>query len=134
MKVFVLEDDPSRIEIIKRNFGKFGEFIFAINIWEAKEKFNFNENYNLILLDHDLGGQIYVDSLEENTGAEFCRWIIQNKPKLPQIIVHSHNSVGSEIMAEYLEDYEVLRIPFGNLMKMWDKGILNFLGHYKYDS
>ena len=136
MKVFVLEDDPNRIETIKNRFGKKANFIFTVNIQEAKEKFNpVNENYDLIMLDHDLGGQVYVDSKENNTGAEFCRWILKNKFNLPQVIIHSHNIVGAEIMEEYLikGGHNVLKIPFGNLINLWDKGLLNFLGTYKYD-
>jgi CheY-like chemotaxis protein len=133
MKVFVLEDDFERIEIIKNNFSKFADFTFAIDIWEAKEKFDFNIKYDLIMLDHDLGNRVYVDPEEENTGSEFCRWIITKKPELPQIIIHSHNHGASEIMSGYLtkNGYKAIRIPFGNLVAMRDRGILEFLGYAK---
>jgi hypothetical protein len=44
------------------------------------------------MLDHDLGGEIYVDTNYSNTGSEVVRWIEKNKPDIKEIVVHSYNS------------------------------------------
>jgi hypothetical protein len=135
IRVFVLEDDPIRIKVFKENFEKFAKFTFSTNIYDAMKDFDLNNKYDLILLDHDLGGETFVDSEFYNTGAQFCRYLIKKKIELPQIIIHSHNPVGAEIMEEYLieKGYNASRVPFGELIKRWDQGTLSFFGHHKYD-
>jgi CheY-like chemotaxis protein len=131
-RVFVLEDNPVRIEIIKENWFQFAEFDIATSFKEAVELFS--DNYDLLMLDHDLGGKIFVSSKDEDTGANFLRWFVANKFKDCDIIIHSHNPVGSKNMEEILTRngyYKAIRIPFGNLIDGWDKGILGFFNHYK---
>jgi CheY-like chemotaxis protein len=134
-RVFVLEDDPSRIETIQFFWGNFADFDITSSYGEAIEKFN--GEYNLIMLDHDLGGQIYVDIKESNTGTNFAKWLAKNcLSKTAPVIIHSHNPVGSMSMEEILikgKFTQVASIPFGHLVKHWNDGTLNFLGNFKYD-
>jgi CheY-like chemotaxis protein len=134
-KVFILEDDNKRIEIFLQEFGEFAEFIIAKDYYEAIKLFDVNEDYALIMLDHDLGGKIYVEISEENTGSGFCRWLKKNRNKISPVILHSHNPVGVEIMQELLIDsgFDPTVCCFDSLMSLWEKGRLSFLGHYKFD-
>lgn len=131
-KVFVLEDNPVRVEIIKENWSQFAEFDIATSFKEAIKIFS--DDYDLLMLDHDLGGKIFISSKVENSGANFLRWFVNKKCKDCDIIIHSHNPEGSKNMEEILvrNGYkQVIRIPFGNLIDGWDKGILGFFNHYK---
>jgi hypothetical protein len=134
-RVFVLEDDPNRIETIQFFWGKFADFDITSSYREAIEKFD--GKYDLIMLDHDLGGKIYVDIRESNTGTNFAKWLAENYEfRDTPIIIHSHNPVGSSNMNDILlnaEFKQVAGIPFGSLIKHWNNGTLNFLGNFKYD-
>lgn len=68
-----------------------------------------------VCLDHDLNGTAYEDSAREDCGAEVARWICKNSPAISEIILHSHNPHGTEVMFRMLSDfgYTVYRYPFG---------------------
>jgi hypothetical protein len=67
-----------------------------------------------VFLDHDLGGTIYQPWYEENSGSAVVRWILDNKPILGKIIVHSLNEPARKAMCQDLSnaDYVVKSIPF----------------------
>ena len=64
-----------------------------------------------VWLDHDLGGQVYVSTAEENTGSGVVRWIIKNQPAVGNFIVHSLNYAAAQRMIDDLYDagYKVTR-------------------------
>jgi hypothetical protein len=68
----------------------------------------------LVMLDHDLDGQTFVDSNEENTGMGVVRWIVSNRPNIRAIIVHSLNRSAAHNMAIKLSEagYNVSVRPF----------------------
>ncbi len=70
--------------------------------------------WDLVLLDHDLGGEVYVDSGREDCGMEVVRWVAQNQPKVDQFIVHTHNPSAAAYMNDDLEKagYSVIASPF----------------------
>lgn len=74
-----------------------------------------------LLLDHDLGGEVYVDSDREDCGMEVVRWLVahsdENVAKIETIIVHSMNPPARESMVYALKEagYNVLEIPFSCL-------------------
>ena len=72
------------------------------------------KDVGLLMLDHDLGGEIYVDTNYSNTGSEVVRWIEINKPRIKEIIVHSYNHSAGTMMTETLVScgYDAKRIPF----------------------
>ena len=74
---------------------------------------------DIMLLDHDLGGEVYVSSSNENTGYQFALFLEQNKLHCSQIIIHSQNDVGAKNMYVALQNCadEVLQIQFPNLIK-----------------
>jgi hypothetical protein len=50
--------------------------------------------WDLICLDHDLGGEVYVDSNELNTGYQVAKFLATKNPKC-LIIIHSSNFWGA---------------------------------------
>jgi CheY-like chemotaxis protein len=137
MRVFVLEDSKVRFGVILNFWKKFASFEGGASYTEAIKSFDLNYKYDLIMLDHDLGGEEGIDIKESNTGTNFVKWIGKNyQHRDVPIIIHSHNPIGSEHMHCLLTEFgffNVDEIPFGTLVNLWNQGVLNFLGHYKYD-
>jgi len=76
---------------------------------------------NWLFLDHDLGGEAYVDSSREDCGMEVVRFLCQDDltKVISNIVVHSHNTVAAKEMFNKLKDagYTVNLIPFYNLIE-----------------
>jgi hypothetical protein len=73
-----------------------------------------SDKVDALFLDHDLGGEVYVDSSRKDCGMEVVRFIVENKPKVSQIIVHTLNQNAGINMTNQLRNagYEVKYIPF----------------------
>ena len=114
MKVLFLDDDRTRLDKARRSFIGC-VFHEAETAEEAIRLLKENSPYDLVSLDHDLGGQIYVQS-DEVSGYEVAIFIpTMDEDKLPKrIIIHSFNPVGAVNMQRVLEDGGIrsLRIPF----------------------
>ena len=83
-----------------------------------------NEDWDWIFLDHDLGGEVFVDSDRKDTGMEVVRHLVKNKPaKMPQIVVHSLNAEARQKMALDLivAGYEVTPLPFPLVSRIIDE-------------
>jgi len=78
-----------------------------------------NQKWTEVYLDHDLGGEAWVDSNRADTGFEVVRWIVKNKPEVKRFTVHSHNHLAAPLMARALMNagYQVRYVPFNKLMK-----------------
>lgn len=114
MKVFVLEDDPQRRRLFQDAcIGH--DLTLAVDVAEAIKKWN--PPYDFVCLDHDLGGEVYVPSEQENTGAGFCRWLVQqeNRSMIPGVFVHSYNLPGAKVMQAILHaaGIDSIYTPFG---------------------
>jgi hypothetical protein len=97
MKVFILEDSDSRIEWFKQHFPN------ADIAKTAKEAYIYLENeYDLIFLDHDLGGEILVDSNKDNTGYQVAKFISSSINKNTETIIHTLNPCGAQNMKNAL--------------------------------
>ena len=82
----------------------------ADNVVDAKAQFA--PPYDLVCLDHDLGGETYVPSEHENTGYQFARYLATFQPM--SVVVHSWNNVGADRMVKALEGHHVVQwMPFG---------------------
>lgn len=94
-KIFFLDDDESRHKKFRR--AKIGNQIFAAYTADQAIDFfkSFEHKYEElaeIWLDHDLGGETFVDPSSKNCGSEVVRWIIRNKPPISCCIyIHSLN-------------------------------------------
>ena len=122
MKVFVLEDDSHRIEEFKKRFTERNwESVFTDTAKEAIEHL-ITTKFDLIFLDHDLGGQVYVSEDNENTGSAVVRAITKDSEKTNMdtpIIIHSLNTPAASSMAKNLADYGFSSIwPIGFI---WEK-------------
>lgn len=113
MKIFILEDNLNRIETFKQNLTGHELFI-ASNIEIAKTMLKFNQ-FELMFIDHDLGGEVYVNSEFPNTGYQLAKWIRENNITYKRLIIHSCNSIGSMNIKGLIPEAE--RIPFPNLFK-----------------
>ena len=115
MKIFILEDDPNRVDQFFKKLS-FGHNLTVVdNVREAKAILS-KTPFDIFLLDHDLGGRVYVDSKEENTGYQLARWIVEQNISPKQIYIHSMNPTGAQNMLhelQKLKDVEVQHVPFG---------------------
>lgn len=86
------------------------------------------EKVKYLFLDHDLGGEIYVDSNREDCGMEVVRFLAKHVAEyitvIDTIIVHSHNQPAAERMVYNLREYgyNAHYIPFIQLKVMLDEG------------
>jgi len=133
MKIFVLEDSRERVNWIKGSFY-FTDIDIAMDMCEAD---NYKGGYDLLMLDHDLGDRQMVDSSDKNTGYEFCKRLVKNEQnKKVDIVIHSHNPCGAGAMKNYLVEHgfkNVLQLPFGELVQMWNTGKIKICGRNIYD-
>ena len=58
--------------------------------------------WDYVFLDHDLGGEEYVNSEREDCGMNVVRWIVEHKPQISTIIVHSLNPPAAARMVDDL--------------------------------
>lgn len=113
MKILFLDDDHSRHIYFQRllNYDKH-EITVAYTSKQAIEKLKLYE-FDIVYLDHDLGGQMYQDS-KEGTGFEVAQFISKNinNKSMQKIIIHSYNSVGAQNMLNELYGFNVKYVPY----------------------
>jgi hypothetical protein len=103
MKILILEDNPIRQEKFKNLFKNQELFIFD-NVEDAYNACLIND-FQVAFLDHDLGGKIWVNSNEENTGYQFVKKLIENNLQNKMLsYIHSMNPIGANRMLNYLLD------------------------------
>lgn len=106
-KVFVLEDDPSRQNLfIKELAGHDLTLIDSCSKLDA-----FKPPYDLIFLDHDLGGRQIED--HEDCGLTFVRKVKDQIKDQVTIVYHSFNPVGVRNMQQELGGRGFIA-PFGS--------------------
>lgn len=101
MNILILEDDLLRMESFYKNFA--GHNIVIVE--HAKECISYlkEQEWDILFLDHDLGGMQMVDSDEEDTGATVAKFINKNSQYKPAIvIIHSMNPVGAQLMSDLI--------------------------------
>jgi len=109
MRVLILEDSPERTV-------KFKQLLIG-HVWEivatAQEAIQrlAQESWDLLSLDHDLGGEEMVAS-GPGTGWEVAKWLSEHPDRVPtRIILHSFNAPGRKNMADTLAGYNVEEAP-----------------------
>lgn len=123
--ILVLEDDPYRYEVFKDALGRRSVLKWTDNALAAIEALE-KEDFDIIFLDHDLGGLTFVSESDENTGSEVVRWLTKNfkAEEQPCIIIHSLNGPAAISMKSKLESvgYEYVQIiPFTKLVDQIDQ-------------
>ena len=108
MNILILEDKHIRLKTFKRLFPD-SQITHVETSKEAIEKLK-NSSWDMLFLDHDLGGQEMVAS-GENTGWEVADWLSKNPDRKPSnIVLHSCNPGGRANMKAVLP--EAYDIPF----------------------
>jgi CheY-like chemotaxis protein len=109
-RVLVLEDDLERIKQFKKRL--IGNMFQIVSDAEAAILALTYNKWDVLFLDHDLGGESYVPSSNANTGYQVAKFLHDNPKYKPDeaIIIHSLNAVGAENMHNELP--EAYKIPF----------------------
>jgi len=109
MRIFVLEDNLERNKKFRRELIGH-EIIITEDVESAKNYINIK--FDLLFLDHDLGGQEMVISADD-TGYGVAKLLNKSINKDTPAIIHSCNHAGATAMQFYLPQAKL--IPFPNL-------------------
>jgi hypothetical protein len=126
MRILILEDDPNRVHTFMTKLGMQHELVCVNTAAAAIDMLHdadVDSSIDLVFLEHDLGGEVYVDTKNKNTGSEVVRWLTRQSLNVPcPIILHSLNEPASRSMQLSLLDrgFEVHRIPFTQLVDHLD--------------
>jgi hypothetical protein len=76
------------------------------------------EEWDQVHLDHDLGGEIYVDCARPDCGMEVVRWLCaepRGHVNEALFIIHTHNAEAARLMLQSLREhgYQAVYRPFG---------------------
>ena len=111
MNILFLDDNNQRI----KRFREQSPYCTVVMTAEqCIKKLEQEEQWDEVHLDHDLGGEIHVDSDRKDCGMEVVRWIVENRPNIGTVIVHSRNTLAAKEMWRKLLDanYHARLIPF----------------------
>ena len=113
MRILFLDDDPLRAEAFVETWP---EAVWVTTVEECL--CCLEEPWDEVHLDHDLGGESYVDHDRDDCGMAVVRWLTEEpRPHLldTQFIIHTHNENAACIMGLHLEvtGYRVKVQPFG---------------------
>ena len=112
MKILILDDDRIRHTHFIRNFSHHE----VTNVETAEEaiKALADFDFDAVFLDHDLGGEIFVNSFGPilNTGYTVAKWLAENPDRRPKhIYVHSLNPIGAKNIQDVLSDAVLVPRP-----------------------
>ncbi len=113
LRLLFLDDDPARAQIFLADNPA---AIWVQTVVECLEQLE--RNWDEVHLDHDLGGERYVDLGREDCGMEVVRWLcLEPRPHLiaTRFFIHSHNANAAAIMVAQMRvaGYRVEFRPFG---------------------
>jgi hypothetical protein len=108
-----LDDDPDRASAFLEAHP---DAIWVQTVPECVEKLA--EAWDEVHLDHDLGGELYVDVNRDDCGLEVVRWLAKEPRRhlrKARFTVHSHNMVAAFEMTYRLQGlgFRVEARPFG---------------------
>ena len=102
MKIFILDDDMRRIKWFKRAF--IGHNVYYAHDPIEAEKMLRKNHYDMIFLDHDLGGAAFVRG-KNGDGIDLAKVMARDELATGSIIiVHSLNHHGSMNIMSVLKD------------------------------
>ncbi len=115
MNILFLDDDPNRTRSFRSEIP-YAQFVETASGCIEKLK---SEHWDVVFLDHDLGGEVFVDPKRDDSGSAVVRWIESNKPKIQKIVIHTCNHLVAGNMATTLSNagYETNVVPFHNLIR-----------------
>jgi CheY-like chemotaxis protein len=102
LKILFLDDDPNRRRFARSAFGNH-ELSEAETAEDAIKMLERYSPYDLVSLDHDLGGKTFTPS-DETSGFEVARHILKMPLELlpKRVIIHSYNFPAAARMVEAL--------------------------------
>lgn len=114
MRILFLDDNEKRRNVAIDRYAADHELHVVETADQAIDALLKFPAWDRVLLDHDLGGQVFQNSFESNTGMEVVRFILRTKPIIDQIIVHSWNMPAGREMTNKLKDagYTAAYQPF----------------------
>jgi hypothetical protein len=112
--VLFLDDDPDRAA---RFLAETPHAVWVETVEDCLARLE--ESWDEVHLDHDLGGERYVDCGRDDCGMAIVRWLcLESHPHLltTQFYVHSHNPGAANLMVMqmYAAGYRVEFRPFGS--------------------
>lgn len=113
-RVLFLDDDPWRHKMVRPHMKFDAAYTAADCIRLLAES-----DYDVVFLDHDLGGAQMVESEgPEETGYTVAKWMEANRRAVGLVVVHSLNPVGRANMLALLRNagYQTLECPFFRLV------------------
>jgi CheY-like chemotaxis protein len=104
MKILFLEDNESRVRKARQRLNNC-DVVFVATAAEALTALVAHSPFDVAALDHDLGGQIMVES-DENSGYAVACAIRDLAPELwpRKVVIHSFNPTGSEKMMSAIQE------------------------------
>lgn len=114
-RVLFLDDDPKRARIfLEENPAAFWVQTAAECVAALAQA----QGWDQVHLDHDLGGELFVDMARADCGMEVVRWLTREpRPRLKaaQFFIHSHNACAATTMGIQLmaAGYNADLRPFG---------------------
>jgi CheY-like chemotaxis protein len=105
----ILEDNPARYsylieQLFSITFPYMNKLIVVTTAKDAMDELERLKEFNVIMLDHDLDGQVYVKPENPNTGYQVAKFIREHKIKFDLCIVHTLNEYAVPKMLEVLKD------------------------------
>lgn len=100
MKIFILEDNYQRIDEFAKAYED--HYFVVCNNAEIAVSVLKAFKFDLLLLDHDLDGRVFVRSQETNTGYQVAKEIKETINSTTPVIIHSYNKNGAEKMMSVL--------------------------------
>lgn len=113
-----LDDDPARAAVF---LAQHPQAVWVQTVPECLAELT--GRWDEIHLDHDLGGEHFVDSGREDCGMEVVRWLTREPRRhlrRARFTVHSHNMVAAYEMTFRLQlaGFRVQARPFGLAVKL----------------
>ena len=119
LRILFLDDDPNRARAFLLRRPE------AVWVQTAEDCISrLTESWDQVHLDHDLGGEVFVDSSRPDCGMEVVRWLCNETAarfQNTQFIIHTYNSEAGETMVSSLCDskYQAVYRPFGVDLIEW---------------
>jgi hypothetical protein len=118
-RVLFLDDDPRRGQTF---LARYPDAVWVETAVACIARLH--ETWDEVHLDHDLGGEVFVNSDRPDCGMEVVRWLTAEPRALRdhcEFIVHSHNAEAAEAMVAQLQEagYNVSYRPFGFDLLEW---------------
>lgn len=113
MEVLFLDDCPNRI----KNFRSTVPWATIVSTAEETIAKLQERVWDYVFLDHDLGGEAFVDSDREDCGMEVVRWVLTHRPDVKLFVVHSCNEPAAMNMESKLKIFfDTHRVSFHHLL------------------